>query len=318
MQKQDFGARLRSIRKAKRVTGSELAVRLGMSQSKISKIESGLIRPSKEFAQSCAVALKLNARERDQFIAFCDLFLAEFPSWMTEEENSDQSRSEAFTKIEHSARTVRIFQNSFVPWLLQTKAYAGSALRALSASPSDSESDLSNRVKEILSRQRILTSNRNFVFLLTEGALKCRLADTSTMLKLYRHLHQLMRKDNVRIGILPTSVRIRRISQTGFELYDDKLLRIETMTDVLNELDAEKIARYQAVFEELLSVCIEGDEVAALLDQLSATNLQEVLLADQLKVEEPVSLDERFEQILAARFSELVSNDPTLARKQET
>lgn len=278
MQKQDFGARLRSIRKAKRVTGSELAVLLGMSQSKISKIESGLIRPSKEFAQSCAAALKLNARERNQFIAFCDLFIAEFPTWTTEDDNLDQAREEAFSKIEHSARTIRIFQTSFVPWLLQTKSYTEFALRASMVSQSDQEPDVSKRVKELLSRQRILISNRNFVFLLTEGALKCRLAPVATMIEQYRHIDELMKRDNVRICLIPSSADIRLISNTGFELYDDKLLRIETMTDVLNELDEAKIAQYRAVFEELLSVSVEGDALKGNLHQLTL-NLQFLELA---------------------------------------
>ena len=63
------GIRLKEIREAKQISGEGLARLLRCSQSKISKIERGAIRPRPEFVSAFCKALSLSQSQRRQLAA---------------------------------------------------------------------------------------------------------------------------------------------------------------------------------------------------------------------------------------------------------
>jgi transcriptional regulator with XRE-family HTH domain len=59
----DLGARIRVIRKAKRLTQSELAERVGLESKSVSRIETGVYEPSLTVLRKLAKGLDVSPRE---------------------------------------------------------------------------------------------------------------------------------------------------------------------------------------------------------------------------------------------------------------
>lgn len=76
--------------------------------------------------------------------------------------------------------------------------------------------------------------------------------------------------DNVRIGLVPWSMRVMKLPMSSFEIYDDNLVTIETLTGEVTVSDRNDVARHRTVFDSLASNALYEGSLAKALDDMAA------------------------------------------------
>src|SRR6185295_18805217 len=123
------GGFVRDLRTNAGLTGQELVKGMGISQSKLSKIESGLLRPSLTDARPLASTLRLPAGVRDSLARQVRALHAELRSWRVLHRDGLNVKQQAIADLERVSSRLRLFQLSLVPGPLQTVQYARAVLR---------------------------------------------------------------------------------------------------------------------------------------------------------------------------------------------
>ena len=137
-----FGAEVRRAREAAGMTLADLGAAVPCDASTVSKIEAGLLRPTKRFVGACV--------ETFPHLDWLARFYEESPTWG----NGPIPRwFEDWLHIEREATSLRIWQPLIVPGLLQTADYARALFRADTLNTGDEAVD--QLVDARLARQRI-------------------------------------------------------------------------------------------------------------------------------------------------------------------
>jgi transcriptional regulator with XRE-family HTH domain len=262
---------LRRLRDMSGVSGRELARRTGMSQSKVSRIESGSTIPSLPEVSAWASAIGAPAEIRDSLVVLAEAAYTEVQSWR----DALRSRAHAQDDIqlqESRARMLRTFQPAVVPGLLQTAEYAR---RIFSLLPMTlAEGDIPAAVAGRLSRQLALyEAERKFSFLITEGALRWRPGPPELMIAQMDRIASVSTLDNVAVGVIPLGVPALTMLTHAFVVYNDwgeqdTLVSVETVHARLLVRTPGDIALYRQRWERLAEMAIAGEEAREFIGQL--------------------------------------------------
>jgi transcriptional regulator with XRE-family HTH domain len=155
---------LKQLREQSGLTQEEVGRELGYSDSKISRFESGQLPD----LYVMYAMLDRYGVTFDQWPAYRELWqVASLKGWWTAYKLTDQG----YVSMEHEAESVRDYQLSFIPGLLQTEAYVREVF-AVSQMP-HSRKTIENQVKIRLRRQERLAGDKPLVFdaIIQEGAL---------------------------------------------------------------------------------------------------------------------------------------------------
>ncbi|CAN5232939.1 helix-turn-helix transcriptional regulator [soil metagenome] len=268
----ELAGALRRLRKERGLTGQQLAESAGMSQSKISKIETGKVLPSPQDVGSLGDALGAKPEDRAQLVRQAEDLLSEFTSWRILHRRGVEVKQVAVAEVEASSRLVRIFQPTIVPGLLQTAEYARRILTEYNRSDG---SDVSAAVAARLRRQELLyDDSRRFAFVLLEGALRTPYGSAATMLGQLDRLVSLTSLSNVELGVVPWSAPLPAAPLHGFCIYDERLVTVDMMTAEFTVHSAPEIARYQATFAAFRDAALVGPDARAYLQDLAEAHRQ--------------------------------------------
>lgn len=258
-----IGALIRATREEKGLTGSEVAERLGCDQSRISKIERGNLKPSLIFIDDFARAIRLSKAERDELRALTEFFLIDFDRWRLAKEGRLPNVQQGIAQVERHTRFTRVFQWAAVPALLQEKRYTFSLLRSSRDIPDD---QIERIVRDRKRRQSVLQSgDKRLSFIIAESALRMRFCDPDVMLHQLRHLRDVIKihkeNENLSITILPTDIVVPQVPLSGFAIFDQKLVMIETQTTCQLVWDVEGVQSYLNLFRSLDELASSGIEL---------------------------------------------------------
>jgi Domain of unknown function (DUF5753) len=110
-----------------------------------------------------------------------------------------------------------------------------------------------------LERQRVLRAGgHRFMILLAEQVLRTRIGSAETMIEQLDRLLAAMSMANVSIGIIPAAAGLGAHTQTAFWIFDDVLVKVETLTAALDISRPAEIALYLTVFEQMRLAAIFG------------------------------------------------------------
>jgi transcriptional regulator with XRE-family HTH domain len=242
-----LGARLLELRTEGGLTGRQLAARLGWTQSKISKLESGKQTATVEDLTAWAegvgnpgAASELKARLRGAETSY--------RSWRRQLAAGHRPRQDE--AIEQSRRTslTRAFESARVPGLLQTPDYAR-ALLTMAADFAESPKDTDEAVRARMRRQEALYEpGRTFEFIVWEAALHARVAAPEVMAAQLDRLTGLVGLDTIKLGVIPLTVPLRRTPAHAFWIYDDTKVIVEMINAEMWLDDPADIARYVKAF----------------------------------------------------------------------
>jgi hypothetical protein len=158
-------------------------------------------------------------------------------------------------KLEEAAAEIRTFTPAVIVGLLQTRAYI-SALFGDSLPPADLDRTVSARIE----RQRVLTTGRQFTFLMAEGALRWNMGGAAVMAEQLDHLIELLQMPNVKIGVIPWTTPATVPALHGFTIYDSRAVLLGTQTATAIITDQENVADYEAHWRELEPLAAWDDE----------------------------------------------------------
>lgn len=269
-EREALGQRLRELRLDARLTGRQLAAAHNWQPSKVSKIEAGKQTPSDSDVEAWARACGALPAVADLVASLRTLdnhyieHRREFRAGMARAQRE-------FIDLEAATTFLRNFQSSFVPGLLQTPDYARHQFMD-GGNSVDRKGDLDETVANRMARQQVLyRADKKFHLILTEAALRYRLCPPEVMVGQIDRLTSAATLQTIRLGVVPFSKRYNRASPAhGFVIYDQKLVRVETLTAELKITEPSEINEYLLLFADLADTAVYGAHARAILTRVLA------------------------------------------------
>jgi transcriptional regulator with XRE-family HTH domain len=250
-----LGATLARMRRARRVTGAALAVMVGMSQPKISRIERGKGNVDPEDVVAIARALGADESRIQSLRERAERTQDRLTEWQP---TSDPlaKRQEDMGVWEAAATEVRDFQPAAVAGQLQTSGYARAVLVTFQRLARLSDDELTETailaaVSARVRRQETLADRtKSFHFVMTEAVLRNPACPPAEMLAQIGHLRDVAeRYANVTIGIVPDGTPVDIPPLHGFTLLDANLVVIDVYNTGLITRGPLDVATYRRVFD---------------------------------------------------------------------
>ncbi|MEV0278484.1 helix-turn-helix transcriptional regulator [Streptomyces sp. NPDC050610] len=269
-----LGQELRRLREEKGMTAEEVADRLLVSQSKISRLENGRRSISQRDVRDLCGVYEV----QDQHLVESLMQMAK--------ESRQQGWWHAFGTLsptysvyiglEADAVSVRNYESLIVPGLLQTPQYAESVIRGMW--PEASMDDVENRVGVRLRRQdRLHAPERPLRFwaVLDESALRRVVGDRQTMREQLERLIELSHMPHVTLQILPYSVGSHPGMTGTFSVLefddpsDSTTVYIEGVTSDLYLEKHSDVQKYGVMYEHLRAQALNADETRKFIQDVT-------------------------------------------------
>lgn len=216
-----LGELLRRLRRDAGLTGKDLAVRAGVTQSTVSQIETGRLLPVPETVDRLVEALGLDEVGRAEL----DALLARLRDEVSRLKDGLAGRESANVARVRSARRLAVFSSAMIPALLQTAEYAR---LAVALGRDVDEGDAAKVAAVRVEAQAVLFEpSRTFVFVLTEGAVRTWPGSPSLMLAQLDRLAQVSTLPHVRLGVVPWSAGVSAFPLHGFTIFDGAVSVVE-------------------------------------------------------------------------------------------
>ncbi|WP_285775700.1 helix-turn-helix transcriptional regulator [Microtetraspora sp. NBRC 13810] len=259
-----LGELLRRLRKDAGLTGKELAVRAGVAQPTISRIETGRLLPVPETVDRLVDALGLEAANRGEL----DALLVRLRDEVSRLKGGLAGREAANAARVRAARRVTSFQSAMIPALLQTAEYAR---LALAFGRDVDQDDVAKAAAVRVEVQAVLfESGRKFSFVLTEGAVRTWPGSPLLMRAQLDRLVQVSTLPHVSVGVVPWSVEAPGFPLHGFTIYDGSMSVVESLTGDLTLSESGEIVAHEECFEAFGNVAVYGDDLRNLLGRIGA------------------------------------------------
>jgi transcriptional regulator with XRE-family HTH domain len=254
----ELATALRDLRRATGLSGQALGARVYMSQTKISRIETGRIIPSITDVELIVYALGVDPERSRELVSMARVANTEFRPGRLRARAGPAVRQRDLQALEAQCQVQRHFLPTMVTGLIQTSAYARQALSwPEERSPAAVEEIVNHKVQ----RQEILhREDKQFVFLLTEAALRWRLLDPAGMAAQIEQIARVASLTNVAIEIIPFRTRVPVGPLNVFVVYDDRLARVESKTGLLVLRDPADVRYYLDLFAQYQHYALRDEE----------------------------------------------------------
>ncbi|WSQ09373.1 helix-turn-helix transcriptional regulator [Streptomyces sp. NBC_01231] len=249
-----YGDWLKQQRESSGLTQQQLADMTVMTRSHIAHIEAGRRIPSKEDARRLDAALN-TGDVLSSFLPAEDVAVADY--------------FEAARQLEQQAVMIREFALSFVPGILQTRAYARAVLGT--SFPPVSEEECDRRLVTRLERAKILDDPVTPVVwaLLDEAVLRRVVGGREVMAEQVMHLVRLVERKRVRVHVMPYEVGAYQLLQSMLTLMwfeDQPPLAYSEGVQVGKVHDSPAVVtRLQCAYDLALSDALSLNESLAML-----------------------------------------------------
>ncbi|WP_412540713.1 helix-turn-helix transcriptional regulator [Longispora sp. K20-0274] len=265
--RQELGVALRELREDTGLSGARLAARLGVSQSKISKIETGLSRPSVDLVEGMLDALGASDATRIRIRELGGITPVSFTPNSVARQRGLDHKQRTVSAWEHESLEIRNFIPTMIPGLLQTSTY----VRALFTAPEWRDRlDAERMIAARSARQEILYEDgRQFRFLLTEAGLRMRMCSSMAMASQLEHVATISKLPGVDVAILPWHVQLPCLVLNPFALYDERWLMVEHSHGEFKVRNRRDIEFYIAQFESMHQVALRGEEAREFLQKVA-------------------------------------------------
>ncbi|WSZ64170.1 helix-turn-helix domain-containing protein [Streptomyces canus] len=271
---QPLGSELRRLREASGLKLSDVAERVDMPSSKVNRIELARlgIKPA-DLDALLDLYDVADAAKRDVLHS-----IARHGSlrgwWQTYKDTISPSYADLIS-LEADAKSMRTFQATLIPGLLQTAAYARATIDALSMTATPEEVNALTQVR--MARQSVLSRPEPLELwaVIHEASLRPRVkSDPKMMREQLQKLLDHAALPHVSIQVLPLDASphvgmLGAFSVIGFpETADLDVAYLENLTGALYVEDPAEVSRYGSAFERLRASALPFDESAGLIERL--------------------------------------------------
>lgn len=258
-----LGQELRRLREEKNMTAEQVAERLLVSQSKISRLENGRRSISqRDVRDLCGVYEVQDQRMVDSLMEMA-------------KDSRQQGWWHAFGDVPYSvyigletdAASLRAFESQIIPGLLQTRPYAEALIQG--ALPETSTDDVEKRVQVRLRRQERVATDDNPLRLwavIDEAALHRIVSSRLVMREQLEHLAEMSRLPHVTVQVLPYEVGAHPGLNGQYAILefpdtaDSSVVYIEGVTSDLYLEKAPDVQKYSVMYEHLRAQALNVDQ----------------------------------------------------------
>ncbi|MCX5057525.1 helix-turn-helix transcriptional regulator [Streptomyces sp. NBC_00452] len=248
-----LGARLRELRflcPGGRLTGQQLAQRLGWPGSKVSKLENGKQTATPEDLRAWADATG-QPGVYPELAARLAGFESHIRSWRRALANGFKPLHEGLSAEIDRTSDMWVWEESVIAGLLQTPEYARHVIQRY-AELLDGPGDIEAAVRSRVQRQEWLyRSGRRLHVLMWEAALRSLICPPAVLASQLDRLSGMIGMDTVELGVIPFTASVKIVPANGFWVLDDRLVVAEDWHAELWLDDADNIALYKKVWKTL-------------------------------------------------------------------
>ncbi len=265
-----LSALLRQLRTEAGMSGAEAARRAGLSQSKVSRAETGSFLPTESDVIALCRVYEASLETRRELLDMTRALRQSSTSARVVLQRGGWWMQQRIGKLEMASSQIRTFAPTVVVGLLQTESYVD-ALLGDSVEREDRRRMISSRVE----RQRILDTERHFTLVMTEGALRWNMGGAAVMVEQLDHLVRESHRPNVRLGIIEWTTPATVPALHGFTIYDSRAVLLGTQTATAIVTDRKEIQDYEAHWAELEPL-VSYDEAARTAIECAATDYRSI------------------------------------------
>jgi transcriptional regulator with XRE-family HTH domain len=262
--RRQLGSKLLELRRRAGLSGADLAGLLNTNQPRISRIETGRTVPSVDDVRGWAEATHATSEEVAELGDLVRRLATTATSWRILHRLGLTQRQREIAELEREATAIVVFQPTMVPGLLQVADYAR---RVMAQGNPSSQADLAGAVAQRMERQTILyDQGKRFEFIITEGALRWRPGPPELMAAQLDRLVSVVSLPNITLGVL-------MLDQDApdaylhpfviFELDDDELVTVETLSAELQINEPQEIEVYRRTLERYRGAARWGNDAIA-------------------------------------------------------
>ncbi|MFE3525380.1 helix-turn-helix domain-containing protein [Streptomyces sp. NPDC059161] len=267
-----LGQELRRLRELKGMTAEEVAERLLVSQSKISRLENGRRSISqRDVRDLCGVyevddhrivdslmQMAKDSRQQGWWHAFGDIPYS------------------VYIGLETDAASLRVYDPQVVPGLLQTRQYAESLIAG--ALPETAPTDVEKRVSVRVRRQERVRAQDNPLRLwvvIDEAALRRVIGDRQLMIEQLEHLIQQSQLPHVTVQVLPFSMGAHPGINGQYAILefpdasDSSVVYIEGVTSDPYLEKANDVQKYSVMYEHLRAQALNVDQTREFITEIA-------------------------------------------------
>lgn len=267
-----LGQELRRLREQRGMTAEEVADRLLVSQSKISRLENGRRSISqRDVRDLCGVYEVEDRRIVDSLMQMA-------------KESRQQGWWHAFGDIPYSvyigletdAASLRVYEPQVVPGLLQTRSYAEAVVAG--ALPEATAADIDRRVQVRIRRQERIQEARHPLRLwavLDESVLRRQVGGKPTMVEQLEHLNQMSQLPHITLQVMPFHMGAHPGVNGQYAILefpdasDSTVIYLEGVTSDLYLEKANDVQSYSVMYEHLRAQALNPDQTREFIENVA-------------------------------------------------
>jgi transcriptional regulator with XRE-family HTH domain len=254
---QKIGRHIKQLRNERGIIGVDLASKVGMSQSRISKIESGFTSAKREELDRILNILDAPNNIRQQIDHFLAQNGSDGPSLGTYKFSNYPT---SMLQLEQKAKDICIFVWAGIPVHFQTVVYRTKLLGLIGLG----QAQVTEQIQELMLRQDLLWGKAiKFHFLIHETGLYTRLNTIPEHLMQLDRLERIILSGQVELGIIALETGIVTPNTNNYIIHDNRLIIEELADGEVESHDHDAILQRQVMFSELtLKASYNSDALA--------------------------------------------------------
>jgi transcriptional regulator with XRE-family HTH domain len=261
-----LAAELRALRAEAGLTHEQLASKIGQSRAQISRLENGHVVDQNDVM----TILEVLGVDGDRWTDIMTIAREAGERGWWESNKAMGERQARCADLEAGAKTIREFQMTFVPGLLQTPQFTLARAEAdRQSGPVDYQPD--KVVEARIGRQRMLRrpGGPTYDVIIDEVAIRRRAAPAEVVKEqIYNMTATVNGSPNISVRVLPVSAAIGdfALPRSAFSIYtfddpaDPTVVTVDTVTDDLVLTDPEDVGLYEGLFNRLSDAAWSVDE----------------------------------------------------------
>lgn len=269
-----LGQELRRLRELKGMTAEEVAERLLVSQSKISRLENGRRSISQRDVRDLCGVYEVE----DQRIVDSLMEMARDSRQQGWWHTFGDIPYSVYIGLETDAESLRVYEPQLVTGLLQTRAYAEALVQG--ALPETSTAEIEKRVQVRMRRQERITAEGNPLRLwvvLDEAALKRVVGSRLVMREQLEHLIEMSQLPHVTVQVLPFEVGAHPGLNGQYAILeftdaaDSSVVYLEGVTSDLYLEKAQDVQKYAVMYEHLRAQSLNVEQSRQYISDVAKT-----------------------------------------------
>jgi transcriptional regulator with XRE-family HTH domain len=269
VRQRELGRRLRQLRYQHGLTVEDVAGQLLCSATKVSRLETGMRRPSLRDVRDLCALYDLDERTSTELMNLARG--AREQGWWTQ--YVDVS-FEPYIGLEAEATAITCYSMYYVPGLLQTEEYARALIKAIA--PRIEPEVYEQRVEVRLRRQQLLEQGNRprYRVLLDEAVLHCRVGGAQVMYAQLSKILEAEKKGQAAVQIIPFDIGAHAAQDSNFVLLEfdepsvSPVVYVEGLTGS-RYIDREAdVDRYREAVERLRDSALNQHESKHRLNEL--------------------------------------------------